>query len=85
MIHGSRGGAQIEGDALVRWEGHGENAPRIRPRADKLVTESEKYEIVRALSYMMALKLWEAGSSDFKKFAQALTISEESFTLAPLT
>ncbi len=27
-IYGSRGGAQIEGDALVRWEGE---APRLRP------------------------------------------------------
>ena len=27
-IYGTRGGAQIEGDALVRWEG---DAPRIRP------------------------------------------------------
>jgi predicted dehydrogenase len=33
-VYGSRGGAQIEGDALVRWEGHpsGENSPRIRPQ-----------------------------------------------------
>ena len=29
-VYGTRGGAQIEGDALVRWEG---DAPRIRPRA----------------------------------------------------
>jgi UDP-N-acetyl-2-amino-2-deoxyglucuronate dehydrogenase len=28
-VYGSRGGAQIEGDALVRWEG---DAPRIRPQ-----------------------------------------------------
>jgi predicted dehydrogenase len=27
-VYGTRGGAQIEGDALVRWEG---DAPRIRP------------------------------------------------------
>lgn len=35
-IYGSRGRAQIEGDALVRWESYpegGENAPRIRPQA----------------------------------------------------
>jgi predicted dehydrogenase len=35
-VYGSRGGAQIEGDALVRWEGHPEGgvqtAPRVRPR-----------------------------------------------------
>ena len=40
-VYGSRGGAQIEGDALVRWEGHpegrGENAPRIRPQAPAAV------------------------------------------------
>lgn len=29
-VYGTRGGAQIEGDALVRWEG---DAPRIRPQA----------------------------------------------------
>jgi predicted dehydrogenase len=29
-VYGTRGGAQIEGDALVRWEG---DSPRIRPRA----------------------------------------------------
>lgn len=29
-VYGTRGGAQIEGDGLVRWEGE---APRIRPRA----------------------------------------------------
>jgi predicted dehydrogenase len=28
-VYGIRGGAQIEGDALVRWEG---DAPRIRPQ-----------------------------------------------------
>jgi predicted dehydrogenase len=36
-VYGSRGGAQIAGDALVRWESHpegrSENAPRIRPQA----------------------------------------------------
>jgi UDP-N-acetyl-2-amino-2-deoxyglucuronate dehydrogenase len=36
-IYGTRGGAQIEGDALVRWETHPESAggtaPRIRPQA----------------------------------------------------
>ena len=33
-VYGSRGGAQIEGDALVRWEGQpGESSPRIRPQA----------------------------------------------------
>ncbi len=52
--------------------------------ADKLVTETEKYVIVRALSYMMALKLREAESSDFKELARRLTISEESFTLVML-
>jgi UDP-N-acetyl-2-amino-2-deoxyglucuronate dehydrogenase len=34
-VYGSRGGAQIEGDALVRWEG--ETAPRIRPQAPAAV------------------------------------------------
>ncbi|MCB1056740.1 MAG: Gfo/Idh/MocA family oxidoreductase, partial [Acidobacteria bacterium] len=29
-VYGTRGGAQIEGDGLVRWEGE---APRIRPRS----------------------------------------------------
>ena len=33
-VYGSRGGAQIEGDALVRWEG---DAPRIRPQAPAAV------------------------------------------------
>jgi UDP-N-acetyl-2-amino-2-deoxyglucuronate dehydrogenase len=40
-IYGSRGGAQIEGDALVRWESHpegGETAPRIRPQAPVAMT-----------------------------------------------
>jgi len=35
-VYGSRGGAQFEGDALVRWEGHpeggGDTAPRIHPQ-----------------------------------------------------
>jgi predicted dehydrogenase len=33
-IYGTRGGAQIEGDALVRWEGA---APRLRPQAPESV------------------------------------------------
>jgi UDP-N-acetyl-2-amino-2-deoxyglucuronate dehydrogenase len=36
-VYGSRGGAQIEGDALVRREGDGESAPRIRPQAPAAV------------------------------------------------
>ena len=32
-VYGSQGGAQIEGDALIRWEGAPETAPRLRPRA----------------------------------------------------
>jgi predicted dehydrogenase len=37
-VYGTRGGAQIEGDALVRWEGYPEGygetmAPRVRPQA----------------------------------------------------
>lgn len=38
-VYGSRGGAQIEGDALVRREGHpsGESSPRIRPQAPAAV------------------------------------------------
>jgi UDP-N-acetyl-2-amino-2-deoxyglucuronate dehydrogenase len=33
-VYGSRGGAQIEGDSLVRWEG---DAPRVRPQAPAAV------------------------------------------------
>jgi len=33
-VYGSRGGAQIEGDALIRWEG---DAPRVRPQAPPTV------------------------------------------------
>jgi predicted dehydrogenase len=32
-VYGSQGGAQIEGDALIRWEGTPEMAPRLRPHA----------------------------------------------------
>jgi UDP-N-acetyl-2-amino-2-deoxyglucuronate dehydrogenase len=37
-IYGSRGGAQIEGDSLVRWEGTaGTGPPRLRPNAPATV------------------------------------------------
>jgi predicted dehydrogenase len=36
-VYGSQGGAQIEGDALIRWEGTPERAPRLRPRAPAAV------------------------------------------------